>query len=47
MQIHTVQPDETIYTISELYHVPVERIMKDNDLPQNYNLSVGQSLMMS
>lgn len=47
MQIHTVQPNETIYTIARTYNVPVERIMRDNNLPPNYNLNIGQSLIIT
>ncbi|MDF2510780.1 MAG: Peptidoglycan-binding lysin domain protein [Herbinix sp.] len=47
MRIHTVQPDETIYTIAEDYQIPVERLLKDNNLPPNYRLNDGQSLIIT
>lgn len=47
MKIHTVQPDETIYTIAEAYDIPVERLLKDNSIPPNYNLNIGQSLLIT
>ncbi len=47
MKIHTVQADETIYTIAEEYNIPVERLLKDNSLPPNYNLNIGQSLLIT
>ena len=47
MKIHTVQPNETIYTIAEAYDIPVERLLKDNSLPPNYNLNIGQSLLIT
>ena len=40
---HTVQPDETLYSISRKYAVSVEQIRKWNGLPDN-NISIGQQL---
>ncbi len=47
MQIHTVQSEETIDTIAQAYNVPVTRILQDNNLPPNYNLNIGQSLIIT
>ncbi|HWT73109.1 MAG TPA: LysM peptidoglycan-binding domain-containing protein [Mobilitalea sp.] len=44
--IHTVQPGDTVYSIAEKYNVPYTRIEEDNNLPPNYNLNVGQAIMV-
>jgi LysM repeat protein len=41
MKIHTVQPNDTIYTIADDYNIPLTKLLKDNNLPQNYTLTVG------
>lgn len=41
--LHTVQPRETLYAIAKKYSVPVEDIMKWNDL-QSADLKTGQQL---
>lgn len=47
MLLHTVQPNETVYTIAQLYNIPVERLLRDNNLPPNYTLNIGQSLIIT
>lgn len=47
MIIHTVKPDETIYSIAEQYNIPYERIEKDNSIPPNYRLNIGQALIIA
>jgi spore germination protein len=47
MKIHTVQPNDTIYTIADDYNIPLTRLLKDNNLPQNYTLTVVQSLIVT
>lgn len=47
MKIHTVSPNDTVYTIVDAYDIPLTRLLKDNDLPQDYNLSIGQSLIIT
>ncbi|MDF2906299.1 MAG: Peptidoglycan-binding lysin domain protein [Herbinix sp.] len=47
MRIHTVQPNDTIFSIADAYNIPLTRLLKDNNLPQNYTLSIGQSLIIT
>ncbi len=41
---HTVQPDETIHSISQLYGVKMATIYKKNSLPPYHSISVGDKL---
>lgn len=43
--IHTVQPSETLYSISKLHQVDVQQIKKWNDLADN-SISIGQELVI-
>lgn len=45
MDIHIVQPDETIYSIASKYNVSADRIIIDNGLTTN-DLVLGQSLVI-
>lgn len=45
MDIHIVQPDETIYTIASKYNVSADRIIIDNGLTTT-DLIIGQSLVI-
>lgn len=47
MLIHVVKPDDTINKIAEMYNISIDRLQADNDLYQNYNLNVGQSLVIA
>lgn len=46
MLIHTVTPGESLYDISYYYQVPMEEIMKINELSEMGNLLAGQSLVI-
>lgn len=46
MIIHTVRPNETIYTIARNYGVPPARIIADNALEDPNELAVGQTLVI-
>ncbi|PRY05379.1 LysM repeat protein [Pontibacter ummariensis] len=44
-KMHTVEPKQTLYSISRLYGVKVEDIRRWNQLPDN-NISIGSSLIV-
>ncbi len=46
MQIHTVQPGDSIYSIAQEYNVPPSRIITDNTLESVTGLVVGQDLVI-
>lgn len=46
MDIHVVQPGETVISIAELYGVSVEKIMQDNELVNPYELVPGQTIVI-
>jgi spore germination protein len=46
MEIHIVQPGETIQSIAESYGIPVDKLVRDNGLISPYDLAVGQSLII-
>ncbi len=46
MTIHVVQPGETIASIAELYHVPADRLILENGIPNPNNLVVGQTIVI-
>ncbi|MBQ8513249.1 MAG: LysM peptidoglycan-binding domain-containing protein [Clostridia bacterium] len=46
MQIHTVQPGDSIYSIAQEYGVPPSRIITDNMLDSVTGLVVGQDLVI-
>lgn len=46
MIIHTVQPNETVYTIAEKYGVSEDRLVVDNQLNDLQQLVVGQTLIV-
>ena len=45
--IHEVQPYQALFTIAEAYQVPVERILSLNGLQADWNLQIGQKLVIS
>ena len=45
--IHEVQPYQALYTISEAYAVPVDRILLLNGLQADWPLQIGQKLVIS
>jgi spore germination protein len=47
MTIYTVQPGDTIFTIAEKFHVPYMRIIQQNIIQPDYNLIVGQNLVIT
>ncbi|MDF2942852.1 MAG: hypothetical protein K0S01_1710 [Herbinix sp.] len=46
MDIHVVEPGETIYSIAELYGVSAMRLIQDNGLMEPYNLVTGQTIVI-
>lgn len=46
MQIHVVQPNETIFTIAQLYRSNVNEIVEANELDEPNQLVVGQALVI-
>lgn len=46
MTIHIVQPGETIYSISEYYNIPVDRLIIENRIINPNNLAIGQTIVI-
>ncbi|WP_313582106.1 LysM peptidoglycan-binding domain-containing protein [Lacrimispora sp.] len=46
MIIHVVQPSETIYSISEYYKIPVDRLILENGITNPDNLATGQTIVI-
>ncbi|MDR1549827.1 MAG: LysM peptidoglycan-binding domain-containing protein [Hungatella sp.] len=46
MIIHVVQPNETIYSISEYYEIPVSRLILENGITNPDNLAIGQTIVI-
>ena len=46
MDIHVVQPGDTIYQLAQQYGVPMERLLQDNQLPDPSQLVVGQTIVV-
>ncbi|SEU24443.1 spore germination protein [Lacrimispora sphenoides] len=46
MVIHVVQPGETIYSISEYYEIPVDRLILENGITNPNDLAVGQTIVI-
>jgi spore germination protein len=46
MQIHVVQPGQTLYGLSQAYNVPVEVIAEANELAAQNTLVVGQAVVI-
>lgn len=47
MTIHTVQKGDTINSIADQYNIPFTRLMRDNNLTLDENLSTGRHLMIT
>ncbi len=47
MQIHVVQPGETINYIADIYNVSVDKLIQDNRLNNAYNLVPGQAIVIA
>lgn len=46
MDIHIVQPGDTMYRLAQQYGVPMERLIQDNQLPDPSHLVVGQTIVV-
>lgn len=46
MDIHIVQPGDTMYRLAQQYGVPMERLIQDNQLPDPSQLVVGQTIVV-
>lgn len=46
MRIHVVKPGESIYSISQQYRVPAQKIISDNELTDPEQLVVGQTIVI-
>lgn len=46
LEIYVVQPGDTVYSIAEKFGVSVQRIISDNRLQGQYELAVGQALLI-
>ena len=46
MDIHVVQPGDTLYRIAQQYGVPMSRLLLDNRPPDPSRLAVGQALVV-
>ncbi len=46
MDIHVVQPGDTMYRLAQQYGVSMERLLQDNQLPDPSQLVVGQTIVV-
>ncbi len=46
MDIHVVQPGDTMYRLAQQYGVPMERLLQDNQLENPSQLVVGQTIVI-
>ncbi|MBF8982441.1 glycoside hydrolase family 18 protein [Lutibacter sp. B2] len=46
MSIHVVKSGESLWEISKLYGIPVEQLIKSNEIPNPENLVVGQTIVI-
>jgi spore germination protein len=46
LQIHVVQPGQTLYRLSQVYEVPAQRIAEVNEISVEDSLVVGQALVI-
>lgn len=46
MTIHVVQPGENINSISDLYNIPVDRLILENGIMNPYDLVIGQTIVI-
>ena len=46
MDIHVVQPGDTMYQLSQQYGVSMDRLIQDNQLPDPSQLVVGQTIVV-
>lgn len=45
--LHKVQPDDTINSIAEQYNIPIQRLLQENGLSLNSELSVGEIIAIT
>ena len=46
LEIYVVKPGDTVYSIAKKFGVSVQRIVSDNQLPEDRALAVGQALLI-
>ncbi|SET81053.1 spore germination protein [Lacrimispora sphenoides] len=46
MNLHVVQPGETINSIAEYYNIPVDRLILENGITNPENLATGQTIVI-
>ena len=46
MDIHVVQPGDTMYRLAQQYGVSMERLLQDNQLQNPSQLVVGQTVVI-
>lgn len=46
MQIHVVKQGDTLFTISQLYRIPMGVLVKTNEIPNPDNLVIGQTIVI-
>ena len=46
MEIHVVQPGDSLFQLAQQYGLPMERLIQDNQLPNPAQLVVGQTIVI-
>ncbi len=46
MLIHVIQKNDTIYNLSKMYHIPMERIIEDNAVTDPNHLVIGDAFVI-
>ncbi len=46
MEIYVVKQKDNVDQIARDFHIPVERLIRDNQLEYPYRLAVGQALLI-
>jgi spore germination protein len=47
MEIYIVQPGDTIFSISQKYNIPYEKLVQDNNISPDYSLVNGQLILIA
>lgn len=47
MQIHVVQPGDTLFTISQMYSISVQELIASNEIPNPESLVPGQTIVIT
>ena len=47
MDIYVVQPGDTIFTVAEMFNIPYERLVRDNNISSDNLINVGQILIIT